>query len=191
MSKDLVTHSTLSAIAGAIRVKLGVNTHFKPDQMAAAIGSIPTGYPEPTGTVSITQNGTVNVKDYASASVNVAGVNPVALAGMEQGGINYAQDVLWENAKFGSEDANYTKRVRSKSMISVQAGGSYTISVSSGFQLFVFFLDSQCGIVSYTTSWAQSATFTADYPYLGVIVRASDNAAITPSSGFVVSFAEN
>lgn len=29
------------------------------------------GYPEPTGTISITENGTVNVKDYASANVNV------------------------------------------------------------------------------------------------------------------------
>lgn len=29
------------------------------------------GYPEPTGTITITENGTVNVKDYASADVNV------------------------------------------------------------------------------------------------------------------------
>lgn len=31
------------------------------------------GYPEPTGTIQITENGTVDVKDYASAEVNVSG----------------------------------------------------------------------------------------------------------------------
>jgi hypothetical protein len=39
--------------------------------LALAIRSNEGGYPEPTGTVSITQNGTANVKDYASAAVNV------------------------------------------------------------------------------------------------------------------------
>ncbi|MBQ6358915.1 MAG: hypothetical protein IJI97_08230 [Clostridia bacterium] len=70
MSKDLVTHSTLAAIANAIRAKLNVGTVYKPGEMPAAIASIPN-YPEPTGTISITQNGSANVKDYATASVNV------------------------------------------------------------------------------------------------------------------------
>lgn len=70
MSKDLVTHSTLAAIANAIRRKLNATQLYKPSEMPAAIDSIPN-YPEPTGTVSITQNGSANVKDYATASVNV------------------------------------------------------------------------------------------------------------------------
>lgn len=73
MSKVLVTESNLQDIADAIREKLEVQTTYRPGDMAAAIESISGGYPEPTGTINITQNGTVNVKDYASADVNVSG----------------------------------------------------------------------------------------------------------------------
>jgi hypothetical protein len=42
--------------------------------MATAIQQIDTsGYPEPTGTITISQNGTANVKDYETAVVNVSG----------------------------------------------------------------------------------------------------------------------
>lgn len=39
--------------------------------VSSLTADIDSGYPEPTGTVNITQNGTANVKDYASANVNV------------------------------------------------------------------------------------------------------------------------
>ena len=61
-----------SNIADAIREKLDSPDSFYPSEMASAIASI-ENYPEPSGTISITQNGTVNVKDYASANVNVSG----------------------------------------------------------------------------------------------------------------------
>lgn len=70
MSKVLVTESYLAQIANAIRAKLGVATTYKPSQMPAAITSIPTGT-TPTGTVNITQNGTTDVTQYASANVQV------------------------------------------------------------------------------------------------------------------------
>lgn len=72
MTKVLLTESHLSDIADAIRAKLGVQTTYKPGQMAAAIGSIPTGI-TPTGTISITENGSVDVTQYATANVNVSG----------------------------------------------------------------------------------------------------------------------
>lgn len=80
MPKALITEANLQNIANAIRTKLGVETEYKPGEMAAAIASIPSGYPEPTGTIEIAQNGTVNVKDYASAAVNVSGGVPLEIS---------------------------------------------------------------------------------------------------------------
>ena len=71
MAKVLITDSYLTAIASAIRTKKGTSVTYEPSEMASAINSIVT-YPEPTGTKSITSNGSnIDVKDYASANVNV------------------------------------------------------------------------------------------------------------------------
>ena len=72
MSKVLVERSDLTGIGGAIREQLNVSTTYKPSQMSAAIRSIQIGI-TPTGTKQITENGTYDVTNYASAIVSVPG----------------------------------------------------------------------------------------------------------------------
>lgn len=61
-----------SDIADAIRSKLSTSETFKPAQMASAIMSIQTGGGIiPSGTISISSNGTYDVTSFATASVDV------------------------------------------------------------------------------------------------------------------------
>ena len=74
----LIDTSTLTDIADAIRGKLGVQTQYKPGEMPEAIESISGGGITPTGTKSITANGTYDVASFASAEVSVpqSGITP-------------------------------------------------------------------------------------------------------------------
>ena len=68
----IVATSKLTAIGNAIRGKTGGSAELTLDDMATAITNIPTGI-TPTGTININSNGTVDVTNYATASVHVPG----------------------------------------------------------------------------------------------------------------------
>jgi hypothetical protein len=70
MAQVLVTESSLISIGRAIRQKNGEETTYLPSEMADAIIDLPT-YPEPTGTLEINENGTVNIKDKEYVKVDV------------------------------------------------------------------------------------------------------------------------
>lgn len=77
MSQVRVTETSLETIADAIRAKLGVQTTYRPSEMAAAIQSIPTGGSAVLEHLSVTQNGTytpdAGVDGFDQVTVNVSG----------------------------------------------------------------------------------------------------------------------
>jgi hypothetical protein len=74
MSVKLVNDDSLTDVADAIRIKGEISGTLEfPDGFISAIQAIPTGGITPSGTISITQNGQVDVTNYATADVNVSG----------------------------------------------------------------------------------------------------------------------
>ena len=71
MSKVLIDDSSLLNIGSAIRSKNGASTLYKPSEMAAAINALNMGI-TPSGSLSVTENGTYNVSQYASVVVNIS-----------------------------------------------------------------------------------------------------------------------
>ena len=70
--KVICNKSDLVNTADAIRSKLGVTDTYYVSELSSAIQSIETGGIVPSGTISITENGTIDVIQYASAEVNVS-----------------------------------------------------------------------------------------------------------------------
>lgn len=70
MGQKFYDESDIQNIANAIRSKNGTQNTYTVAQMAGAVGNIPTGI-TPSGSVTLTSNGTYDVTDKASAVVAV------------------------------------------------------------------------------------------------------------------------
>lgn len=154
MANVIIDESSLYAIADAIRDKLEVETTYKPSEMAEAIESISSGGITPTGTIEITQNGVVDVTNYASADVDVSGgVTPTGTKqiSITQNGTttedvtNYASTEITANVPNSYAQSDEGKVVSSGALVSqtsdtVTANDTYdttlinslTVNVSGG-----------------------------------------------------------
>lgn len=117
MSNVFVNETYLEDIADSLRSKLGVQTTYKPSQMAEAISSISGGGITPTGTINITENGTHDVSSYASASVAVPqGTTPTGTK----------QISITENGTTTEDVTNYAS---AEITVNVSGGGSGAVSL--------------------------------------------------------------
>lgn len=119
MSQVKVNETYLYNIGDAIRNKTGSLTIYKPSEMAQAIRGIDTsGYPEPTGTINITQNGTTNVKDYASASVNV----PNSYGSSDEGKVVSSGALVAQTSQNITTNGTYDTTAKNQVVVNVSGG---------------------------------------------------------------------
>lgn len=104
MALDKLVDSTqldadLTTVANAIRTKGGTSAQLSfPSGMAAAIADLPSGGITPSGSISITENGTYDVEEYAEAVVDVSG-----------GGGSELNSIGFDEPTFDTDSPNYVR----------------------------------------------------------------------------------
>lgn len=126
MSKALITESNLTDIADAIRAKLGVETTYRPGDMAAAIGSIETPNLE---ALTVTQNGSYSPSTgkngFSGATVNV----PNSYAASDEGKVVSSGALVAQTARASEITSNgtYDTTINNSVTVNVSGGGGNVI----------------------------------------------------------------
>lgn len=97
MASYIIDGSDLTDVADAIRLRGNTEALLGfPKDFSDAIKAIPYDS-QPSGTITITENDTVDVTNYAEAVVNVPGINPTGTILIEENGITDVTDYAYAN----------------------------------------------------------------------------------------------
>lgn len=122
MPQVLVSEQYLEDIADSIRAKNGSGNTYTPAQMANAIDSF---YPEPSGSVSITNNGLYDIKDKEYVDVNV-----------NSGSAESSNDILYhfdgDLKNYGKADAAFYNTVGLSISDGQSKFGNYSLKCNTG-----------------------------------------------------------
>ena len=129
MSKVLVTESNLESIATAIRTKKGVQTTYKPSQMAAAIESIETPNLEPlTANANGTYTPSSGKNGFSGATVNV----PNSYNQSDEGKVVSGGALVAQTARASEITSNGTYDTTENNSVTVNVSGGGSSGVYVG-----------------------------------------------------------
>lgn len=169
MANKFYEENDISAIAGAIRSKLGTQTTYKVSEMASAVASIPTGV-TPTGTVEIDADQfekTVDVTNYATVKVYNS-----FLAGADIFYLDVDAHYIELEIPY-----NKTKQIQSLAVIPIEANVWANRSITSCFYKWIYDDEGNVDTI------ARYQTYTTDVKY--------DDSNIYKESGLTGSYIPN